>query len=508
MSVSFVLPRSSGVLLHPTSLPGPYGVGDLGPEAFRWVQLLAAARQSWWQILPLGPTGAGDSPYQSFSAFAGSITLLSPDLLRDDGLLPADFRPLGPMSDDRVAYHHAIPFKQAMLREAYAQFRAGKGPHGLRDEFDAYCDREAAWLTEYALFMSIRDSLDGAGLARWPADLQRREPAAMAAVATAVDDTARQHRFGQFLFDRQWTSLKSFAHGHGVHIIGDAPIFVSGDSADVWAHPDEYLLGPDRKPTVVAGVPPDYFSPTGQYWGNPLYNWDRMADTGYAWWVARLKRNLHQVDLIRLDHFRGFAAAWHIPATEELATRGRWVEGPRGRLFETLEREIGTLPVIAEDLGLITPDVTALREQFKLPGMRVIQFAVGGGAKNLYWPHNYDPATVAYTGTHDNDTSAGWYAGLGEGQKHALREYLGRDVHEPAWDLIRMAWASVAVLAITPLQDILGLGSDARMNTPGLADGNWGWRFRPDQADPRAIDRLAELTTIYNRVPTREYAAR
>ena len=313
------------------------------------------------------------------------------------------------------------------------------------------------------------------------------------------------HKFGQFLFDRQWAALKSFAHGHGVSIIGDAPIFVSADSADVWGHPGEYLMGPDRKPTVVAGVPPDYFSATGQLWGNPLYNWDKMAETGYHWWVGRLKRNLFQVDLVRLDHFRGFAAAWHVPVGETTALKGRWVDGPRGKFFDKLEQELGALPIIAEDLGVITPDVTALRVAHKLPGMRVLQFAVGKPADNVYWPHNYTPDSVVYTGTHDNDTTAGWYDTLDESQKHALREYCGRDLHSPAWELIRLACSSVGVLAITPLQDVLGLGSEARMNTPGVGDGNWGWRVRSDQFDGAAIDRLAEWTALYNRVPTREY---
>ena len=355
--------------------------------------------------------------------------------------------------------------------------------------------------------MAIRGALGEAGLSQWPAELQRREPVALAAILSQTEDEAQLTKFGQFLFDRQWTALKSFAHGHGVSIIGDAPIFVSGDSADVWGHPGEYLLGSDRSPTVVAGVPPDYFSETGQLWGNPLYNWDKMADTGYAWWVNRIRRNLAQVDLVRLDHFRGFAAAWHVPAGEPTAIKGRWVEGPRGKLFDRLEAEFGTLPVIAEDLGVITPDVDALRTQFRLPGMRVLQFAVGAPATNTYWPHNHTIDSVVYTGTHDNDTTNGWYETLSHEAKQGLAEYVGHEVRDPAWEMIRMAWASVGVLAIAPLQDLLSMGSDCRMNIPGVGDGNWNWRVKAEQIDERAFARLGELTELYNRAPAREYAA-
>ena len=497
------LPRSSGILLHPTSLPGPYGIGDLGPEAYRWIQTLAAARQSWWQVLPLGPTGAGDSPYQSFSAFAGNIALLSPEHLTRDGLLPESFTHGLTFRDDQVDYAQVLPFKQKMLREVWGQFRGGRGPHEYRHEFEEYIQRESAWLNDYALFMAIRDALGGAGLTDWPSELLRHEPVALAAMQSQIPDEVRMHQFGQFLFDRQWRELKRYAHDNRVRIIGDAPIFVSGDSSDVWANPQEYLLGADRKPSVVAGVPPDYFSPTGQHWGNPLYDWDRMADTGYAWWIARLRRNFSQVDLIRLDHFRGFAAAWHIPANEPTALNGRWMDGPRRKLFDRLQSELGTLPIIAEDLGLITPDVHELREQFTLPGMRILQFALGG-PNSPFWPHNYEPLTVVYTGTHDNDTTNGWYATLNEHDRKTIADYLGHEVKNPAQDLIRLAWSSVAVLAVAPLQDIFELGSEARMNVPGTASGNWRWRFRRDQFKPGNIERLAEWTTLYNRQPLRE----
>ncbi len=494
------LPRTSGVLLHPTSLPGPFGVGDLGPEAHRWVQTLAAARQSWWQVLPLGPVGSGDSPYQAYSAFAGNVLLLSPEWLVRDGLLGPSALDGVSFPADRVDYERVTPFKQALVRAAWDRFRDGRGPAGLRDEFDQYRHKQAGWLDDYALFMAVREALGGAGLADWPADVLRRQPAALAALERELAAEAMMHRFGQFLFDRQWSELKRFAHRHGVRLIGDAPIFVSGDSADVWANPDLFLLGPDRQPTAVAGVPPDYFSPTGQHWGNPLYDWGRMAATGYAWWVARVRRLLEQTDLARLDHFRGFAAAWHIPAGEKDATHGKWVPGPGKDLFDRLAAELGGLPLIAEDLGLITPDVHALRDELGLPGMRVLQFALGG-PDNPYWPHNYQPNTVAYTGTHDNDTTAGWYAKLPDRDRRLLAEYVGRPLADPAGDLIRLAWGSVAVLAVAPLQDVLGLGSEARMNIPGVAEGNWRWRVRPDQFRPGALERLAELTVLYNRAP-------
>lgn len=494
------LPRSSGVLLHPTSLPGPFGVGDLGPEAYRWVDALAAANQTWWQILPLGPTGAGNSPYQSFSAFAGNVVLLSPELLVRDGLLSRDFLGGETFPDTWVDFDRVSRVKRAVVREAWDHFRGGKGGPGLAAEFEAYRKREAAWLDDFALFTAVRDALGGAHLADWPVDVRKRDPKALAALEQQLAADVTMHRFGQFLFDRQWAALKNYAHERHVRIIGDAPIFVAGDSADVWANPDQFLLDSHGHPTAVAGVPPDYFSPTGQHWGNPLYDWDRMAATGYAWWVARLRRQLAQVDLIRLDHFRGFAAAWHIPANEPTAVNGKWVPGPGRKFFDKLAAELGSLPVIAEDLGVITPDVDALRIGLGLPGMRVLQFMLGR-PDNPYWPHNYEPNTAAYTGTHDNDTSGGWYAKLDDGQRWQLGEYLDREVKSPAWELIRLAWSSVADLAVCPAQDLLDLGGDARMNTPGVATGNWGWRIAPYQWKPDIVPRLAALTRMFARDP-------
>jgi 4-alpha-glucanotransferase len=495
-------PRSSGVLLHPTSLPGPFGIGDLGPAAYRWVETLAAMRQSWWQILPLGPTGAGNSPYQSYSAFAGNTNLLSPELLAEDGLVSPALWEGKDFAADRVDYERVTPFKNALLRAAWDHFRAGgKTPPGMRTAFEAYCDKEAGWLDGYAAFMAIRDARLGASLPDWPADLLRRVPSAVAAAEKELADEVQLHRFGQFLFDRQWATLRRYAADRGIKIIGDAPIFVSLDSADVWCNPDQFLLDPDRRPVVVAGVPPDYFAAEGQHWGNPIYDWDRMAETGYRWWADRARRDLARVDLVRLDHFRGFRQAWHIPAAETTAKKGRWVDGPGEALFDRLRTDLGGLPFIAEDLGVITPDVDALREGVGLPGMKVIQFALDT-PKNPYWPHNFaDRRSVCYTGTHDNDTAAGWWATLDDRTRGYLSAYVGHPVKDPAWELIRLAWGSVAEIAVAPLQDILGLGGEARMNRPGVATGNWQWRFRPEQFWPGAIDRIRGATELFRRIP-------
>jgi len=494
-----VRPRSSGILLHPTSLPGRFGIGDLGPSAFRWVDTLAAMKQTYWQILPLGPTGFGGSPYQSFSAFAGNTNLISPEVLESQGLLPPGFGHEQQYRDDGVEFDRVEQFKKAMLREARARFTSLASKE-LKNEYEIFRTAEASWLKDYAEFMAIRDALGGRSLTEWPKELLHRQEPALAATVRSASKEIELHTFGQFLFEQQWNALKTHAMRKGLRILGDAPIFVAGDSSDVWAHPELFLLDRDRKPTAVAGVPPDYFAEDGQHWGNPLYDWKAMKATGYSWWVARLKRQLKQVDEIRLDHFRGFAAAWHIPAGEKTAKNGKWIDGPRGDLFMALQRELGTLPIIAEDLGVITEDVDELRTHFQLPGMKVIQFMLGG-PENPYWPHNYEPNCVAYTGTHDNDTTVGWFNQLNDRDKKTLMDYTGHWFHEPHWECIRLAWASVAVLSVAPLQDLLGLGSEARMNTPGVAAGNWGWRFRPEQFQQGMIERLGEWTERYRRTP-------
>lgn len=495
------LTRTSGILLHPTSLPGPFGIGDLGPAAFRWVETLAAMKQSWWQILPLGPTGAGDSPYQSYSAFAGNINLLSPEFLERDGLVHNSFWAGQSFSAHAVDYPRVKVFKQALLEEAWRQFRSGRGPASLREDFERYRQEERAWLMDYSLFIAIHEELKGMSLVDWPVELRRRDPRALSAARRELGEAVTCQEFGQFLFDRQWQNLKAFAAERGVRIIGDVPIFVALDSADVWTHAEQFLLDDAGRPTVVSGVPPDYFSADGQYWGNPLYDWNRMAQSGYAWWIARLKRILRQVDLVRLDHFRGFRQSWHIPAAEKTARNGRWVDGPGEPFFQAVHDQLGGLPLIAEDLGHITPDVDQLRLRFGLPGMKVLMFALDKPT-NPYWPHNYEPHSVCYTGTHDNDTVNGWYATLNQRDRDYLRDYIGQVPDNPAWYMIRLAWASVSVLAMTPLQDLLGLGSEARMNRPGVPEGNWRWRFRSEQFHPNLIGSLAHLTTLFNRDPS------
>ena len=509
------LPRSSGFLLHPTSLPGPFGIGDLGPAANRWVDTLAAMKQQWWQILPLGPTGMGNSPYMSFSAFAGNVNLLSPELLEQDGLVTPKLWEGKSFPDDRVDFEAVLPFKKSLLQAAWDSYR-GVTRHPLADSFASYCEREKTWLNDYAFFMAIREVLGGRGLTEWPVELLKREPVALGHMERSVANEIRMHQFGQFLFDRQWTALKKYASEKKVKFIGDVPIFVALDSADVWANPSQFLLDKNFKPSVVAGVPPDYFSEDGQLWGNPIYDWAAMKADGYAWWIARIRRALVQTDLVRLDHFRGFAQAWHVPFGDKTAKNGTWVDGPGLELFRAIEKEIpcpvlpatqankkldtqNCLPLIAEDLGLITPDVVELRDTLGLPGMRVLQFAIGD-AGNLYQPHNYEPNCVCYTGTHDNDTTPGWFDHLSDQDKHFWFEYLGKPITDPGWQFIQEAWKTVAAVAIAPLQDLLGLGREARMNTPGLAEGNWSWRFRPEEFRPRTIETISEWTLRYGRV--------
>lgn len=491
-------PRTAGILLHPTSLPGPYGVGDLGPAARAWVDLLARAGQTWWQVLPLNPPGAGDSPYSAFSAFAGNPLLVSPDDLAADGLLRTDELEAAPLPAGPVNYPLAAAAKNRLLTRAWERFRDGAAPE-LLAEYTKFA-ASAEWLEDYALFTAIKETVPAGVWTDWPAGLVARDPAALDRARTDLADAVARERFAQFCFARQLAALRGYAAARGVKLLGDMPIFISGDSADLWAAPHLFDLDADRRPRVVAGVPPDYFAADGQHWGNPLYDWDRMAATGYAWWAARLRRQFAQVDFIRLDHFRGFAAAWHIPAGEKTAINGRWVPGPGRKFFDRLAADLGSLPVLAEDLGVITKDVDDLRIGLGLPGMRVLQFMLGS-PDNPYWPHNFETNTAVYTGTHDNDTSNGWYAKLDDGQRWQLGEYLGRAVPSAAWELIRLAWSSVAVLAIAPAQDLLDLGGDCRMNTPGVAAGNWGWRIAPQQWKPDAIQRLATLTYIYDRDP-------
>lgn len=492
-----ILPRTAGVLLHPTSLPGPYGIGDVGPIAYEWIDVLAAAGQTWWQILPLGPTGYADSPYQCFSAFAGNPYLLSPELLRRDGLLgPLDV--LTPrFAAGRVDYGAVIPFKQALLRRAWENFQTSATP-ALRTSFEEYNARESYWLDDFSLFMALKDSYEGKSWHDWHPDLILRKPAALEKAKKQLVDAVGRHRLGQFLFSRQWAALKQHAHDKKVKLIGDVPIFVSIDSSDVWANPELFKLDDERKPTVVAGVPPDYFSATGQLWGNPHYDWEAMKRTDYVWWIKRFQKTLEQVDLVRLDHFRGFEASWEIPAGNETAEIGEWVPGPGADLLQALKKGVGGLPLIAEDLGVITPPVDALRKAFDLPGMRILQFA-WSGPDNRFLPHHYERNTVVYTGTHDNDTTVGWYESAPEHEKHLMHRYLGANGGDVAWTLLRVAFQSVAAYALVPLQDLLSLPTEARMNYPGKASDNWQWRFTTGEVTPELVARLGEMAALYCR---------
>lgn len=490
--------RSAGVLLHPTSLPGPYGIGDLGPEAYAWVDALAQAHQKWWQILPLGPTGFGDSPYQCFSAFAGNAYLISPHLLIEDGLLdPRDAAP-PVFPADRVDFGPVIQYKTHLLGTVWEQFQQGRGA-SLRDAFRQFVADEASWLEDYALFMAIKDAHQGRSWQEWPDGIRVRKTDHLKKIRSDLSDAIGLHQFRQFLFFRQWRRLKAYANEHGVRIIGDIPIFVSSDSADVWANPQLFALDRERRPKFVAGVPPDYFSETGQLWGNPHYDWSAMEKTKFAWWIERFRSTFNLVDMVRLDHFRGFEAYWEVPAGNPNAIIGRWVKAPGQALLKTLQHTFGELPIIAEDLGVITPEVDALRRSFGLPGMRILQFAFGEHAENRFLPHNYEANTVVYSGTHDNDTTWGWFRSSPEKDRDHLRRYLARDGSDVAWDLIRAAWASVADYAIAPLQDVLNLGAEARMNFPGKPQGNWAWRFQSHQVNPWILDRLAEMTQLYGR---------
>ena len=505
-------PRACGILLHPTSLPGPYGVGDMGHEAYRFVDFLADAGQSLWQVLPLGPTGYGNSPYQCFSAFAGNTLLVSPDLLVEHGLLaPADLKDVARLEDARVEYGAAFELKERLLNRAFENYKTAR-PAAVRDNFDEFKERMASWLDDYALYRSLKREHNETAWTNWEPELVRREEAALESARARLFEEIEAVKFKQFLFFDQWTRLREYCHGREIQIIGDIPIFVAHDSADVWAHPRQFKLGEDGRPTVVAGVPPDYFSKTGQLWGNPLYDWERMKGDGFAWWVERVRATLSLVDIIRIDHFRGFAAFWEIPGGDETAERGRWVFAPGRELFAEIKSALGALPIIAEDLGFITPDVISLRDEFDFPGMRILQFAFSTDSTNKDLPHNYVRNTAVYTGTHDNDTAVGWFRSEPGGssvrsaekieyERQYCLDYLATDGIELNWDFIRALYASAGDTAVVPLQDVLGLSSEARMNTPATMSGNWAWRFREGALDEYLAARLRRLAELYGRHP-------
>ncbi len=493
--------RRAGLLLHPTSLPGRFSIGDLGPAAFATLDWLVDCRLAVWQMLPLGPTGLGHSPYNAFSAFAGNPLLISPEALLADGLSePEDLAAAESTDPGRVDYAAAEQSKDRLLRRAFAILR--EGPRGtLQDELERFASAagQTPWLDDWALFAALKARHGGAAWTAWAAPLRDRRAAALAEARRELADDIAFHRFVQFLFFRQWDALRAAARARGVALLGDVPIYVAADSADVWAHRELFDTTADGKLRAVAGVPPDYFSDQGQRWGNPLYRWDRLKAQRFAWWVARLRIQLQRFDLLRLDHFRGFVAYWRVPAASATATRGRWVRGPGEALFRELRRALGgDLPLLAEDLGDIDAKVHAVRRKLGLPGMKVLQFAFGE-EDSTHLPHHHEPLAAVYTGTHDNDTTRGWFELAQEPERRRALAYLGGAPESVSWSLVRAAFTSVAALAVVPLQDFLDLGSAARMNTPGQESGNWTWRLRPDQVPADLPARIRELAAAAGR---------
>ena len=492
-------PRASGVLLHPTSLPGPHGSGDFGAAAYHFVDWLVAAGQTLWQILPLGGIGPGNSPYMSSSAFAGNVLMIDLVELQQRGWLDeADLVPDPSFNDQRLNFGSVVPFRMQRLARAAEGFAHAATPDE-RAEFEAFCKHHHSWLDDYALYMALSDHYHGGNWSWWDAALATRERQAMKAALIAHAPRIAFWKFSQWCFFRQWLRVKDYANERGIEIIGDIPIFIAYESAEVWARQELFELDERGVPTVVAGVPPDAFTSDGQRWGNPLYRWSAHAKERFAWWVERIRRTFELVDVVRIDHFRGFASYWEIPASEPTAIHGRWLPGPGEALFKAVGRALGPLPIIAEDLGVITPDVHALRTKFAFPGMRILQFAFNGGSDNTYLPHNHEHDSVVYTGTHDNDTTQGWWAAASPTEQQHVRDVLATGAAEIHWDLIRCACASVADTALYPLQDVLGLGSAQRMNYPGKGEGFWEWRFSWDQVRPEHAQRLAHLCRIYRR---------
>lgn len=490
--------RKSGILLHITSLPGPYGIGTMSAEARRFVDFLAEAKQKIWQILPLGPTGYGDSPYQSFSTFAGNPLLIDFDQLVEKGWLPAAELAQAPGNDKWVDFGPVIDFKFKKLWIAYQGFMEAASRED-RLAFAEFCTQRE-WLHDYSLFMELKNYHQGKPWYQWEDRYKFRNQEALSQFAQEHEAAVNFWKFLQFVFFRQWTEIKRYANEKGIQIIGDIPIFIAHDSADAWSHPEVFLFDENRNPTFVAGVPPDYFSETGQLWGNPLYNWEYLKQTNFRWWVERVKGNLDLYDLIRIDHFRGFAAYWAVPFGESTAVNGQWRPAPGHELFDTIRKELGNLPIIAEDLGVITPDVEELRDHFGFPGMKVLQFAFNPMKGNEYLPHNYPHANcICYTGTHDNNTTLGWFNDLDEETRSNVIRYLPGGGENTVWKFIRLAWSSVASVAIVPMQDVLELGSKARMNTPGKPSGNWQWRFQAAEYDPEITRKLRCITELYDR---------
>ncbi len=491
--------RSAGILLHLTSLPGPHGNGDLGPSAYHFVDWLVLAGQQLWQMLPLGPGGLANSPYMSLSAFAGNPLVIDLEELKSHGwLTDADLASWPSFPENKVDFGRAIPLRTKALLTASRRFFAASTATD-RTAFETFCRSERSWLDDYALFQALNEVHGGGIWTTWPAPLAKRDAAALRQARKDHADLVRHHQFVQWCFRRQWNALKRYANDRNVKLVGDIPIFVAHHSSDVWSHQELFHLNTKGEPTVVAGVPPDYFSVTGQRWGNPLYRWDVMKERKFKWWVDRFRATLALFDIVRVDHFRGFEGYWEIPASEKTAVKGRWVKAPGHELFTTVRRQLKDLPIIAEDLGVITPEVTALRDAFELPGMKVLQFAFAGGPENAFLPHNYGPHCVVYTGTHDNDTTAGWSRTATEHERAFAERYLATQGTSVTQAMIRAAFNSVADMAVVPFQDVLELGSEHRMNLPGTTDGNWEWRFSWTLVGPQHAERLYEWTALSNR---------
>jgi len=494
-------PQSSGVLLHPTSLPGRHGIGDLGSEAYRFVDFLASAKQSLWQTLPIGPTGYGDCPYQCLSSCAGNPLLVSPDALVTDGLLPpAELSDIPSFPKDHVLFGAVIEYKNRLLRSSFRHFRKNASA-GQQADFKRFVEANSSWLEDYSVFKAISDNHGGATWSTWEPGLARRDPAMLQQWQERLGEEIVEQKYFQYLFFSQWRRLKSYANARGVRIVGDIPMFVAYNSADVWANPHLFELDRNGHPTFVAGVPPDTFSADGQLWGNPIYRWAAHATDGYRWWIRRFRTMLDLSDIIRLDHFRGFDACWAVPASDRTAVNGRWVSVPGDDLFRTLREVLGKLPIIVEDLGIITPDVVALKNRYDFPGIKVLQFSFDSEATCIDLPHYFPTHSVVYTGTHDTDTTRGWFEKASDEERERVLRYIGGDGQDIAWDMIRIAQGSAANIAIVPVCDLLNLGSEARMNWPGVAQGNWSWRFTEEQLETKISARLRELCETYGRVP-------
>lgn len=493
--------RYSGVLVHPTSFPSPYGIGDMGRGAHEFIDFLTMAGQHLWQVLPLGPSGNGNSPYQSYSVFAGQTLLISPELLIEKKLLTeADVHPIPEFNADRVDYDKVTTYKTSLFKKAYEHFRH-TADKNLLEEYDSFQSNNQYWLDDYCLYMAGKDYHNGLPWYEWEDSLLDPTPKERASWMKLLTSEIDYYRFIQFAFFSQWYELKDYANKKGIAIIGDIPIFTAPDSADVWANKELFKLDSKGHPLEVAGVPPDYFSATGQLWGNPLYDWDAMKDDGYRWWIERVRNQLDQVDYIRIDHFRGFEAYWAVPAGEETAMNGKWKKGPGEALFEAIQKALGEeLPIFAEDLGIITPEVEKLRDTLGFPGMKILQFGFDGTGESTFLPHQLSTRNcICYTGTHDNDTTCGWYEHTSEQNKDKVRRYMNTDASSVSWDFIRTCLGTIAKYAIFPVQDLLKLGSEHRMNTPGTATGNWEFRYRSGLLDEGMAKGLKQMTELFGR---------